>query len=213
MLAVVASLSISACAHSTSLARSDGNDCQNHVQPLEDIQGYYAALEKLLLQDAAPRASILWVPSFSQESAVSLSEKAGRWYVRTASVDSPVWRWKKDSGRKVPDFHTDQPVKVIEREFPADVAERFVENWRHVLQRTRAERKRWTIPDGEGYVFSAGGLRGQDANLTCGIGHLMIKSASELENYAHASDKISRWGPRVRLQKILSQIERDDYDR
>ena len=55
---------------------SDVSDCQDHIQPSQDQDGYYAALRTLLV-DANAETYVIWVPSFWTESAVALQERSG----------------------------------------------------------------------------------------------------------------------------------------
>lgn len=190
----------------------DCSDCQDHVQPLEDEDGYFGALRRLLLENIDAQVYEIWAPSFLPEAAVMLYEKKDDWYVRVASVRDQVWNLKDSpDGKSVPDFRTHQPVDAIERVFPAELAGRIVLAWRRVLQRTRTQSKATVTTDGVGYVFGAGDLTGFDANLRCGAGDLMLDVAGSLGLYARAANPISRWGLRVRLRNTLTRIERDEY--
>jgi len=190
---------------------SDVSDCQDHIQPSQDQDGYYAALRTLLV-DANAETYVIWMPSFWTESAVALQERSGIWYVRLSGVERPVWRWKDlDGDRSVLDFDVDQTVMADEREFPKDLAKRIADDWGQVLERTRKQDKSTTTVDGIGYVFAARGRIGEDANLSCGIGELMLDVAGSLAGYAKASDPISRWALRVRLRQSLLRIESGDF--
>jgi len=192
----------------------DCSDCQDHVQPLEDEDGYFTALHGLLLGKIDAQIYEIWAPSFLPEAAVALYVAEGDWYVRVASVRDQVWRTTDTSdGTSVPDFRMDQPVDAIERVFPAELGERIVLAWRRVLQRTRAQPKARVVADGVGYAFGANDLMGFDSNLKCGAGSLMLDIAKDLSLYARARDPISRWGLRVRLGTVLTRIERDEYRR
>ena len=187
------------------------SDCQDHVQPLQDDE-YHKALISVLLGNEEPRGYVMWPATLiSAETVVSLHLKDGGWRVRFAWVRDPVWRYKKDSDEM--DFHLDQSPEMIERGIPADLASRLVRDWHLVLERTRSESKNTTTTDGVGYVFSADGLSGEDANLRCGIGLLMNRSAVELARYAETSNPISQWSFRVRIRKLLLRIEHDEYDK
>lgn len=191
----------------------DCADCQDHVQPFNDIEGYPTALKKLLIGERDPDAYVIWMPWLFGESAVQLRHEADEWRVRYTWVDEPVWNWEKGpDGKDVLAFRTAQPVQVRERSLSGDLAERVVSGWRDVLRRTRAQQKRITVSDGVVYSFYADGLVGQDANVDCGAGGAMLDVAKDLANYAGASDPISRWGLRVRLRGALDRLERNEYE-
>lgn len=207
VLAVAAHANVArACGY----GETDCAECQDHVQPFSDPDGYFSALKTLLIGDGD--AYVIWASTFLPEYAVSLHRQGDAWRVRLASAQEPVWNWTTlPGGKTVQAFRTQQSVDLRERDFPADLANDLVRAWRDVLARTRAQPTATTTTDGFGYVFSAGGLVGQDANLRCGIGDEMMRTAVDLARYARASDPLSRWSIRVRLQREVGRIERNEY--
>lgn len=202
---------VAACARLSeeqSLARPDGNDCQDHVQPLradKDGVDYYEAVQRMLIGDAPSRAHVVWQLSFAPEEAVSLDERDDGWFVRVARVETPISGGYDEHFRLR--IRTGQRVDVVEREIPRELAERVVREWHRVLQRTREEPKRFVINDGVSYLFAAKELRGEDGNLGCGAGYRVLRSAAVLHDYVSAQDSISRWSLRMRLKRTLDRIE------
>jgi hypothetical protein len=211
-LAIAGTYADVADAQACSDAGSDCADCQDHVQPFADPDGYFAALKTLLVGVGERDAYVIWAQTFLPESALSLRRDRDTWHVRLTYVQEQVWHWNDSpGGQSVPAFRTQQAVEAHERELPNDLASDIVRTWRDVLSRTRAQSKATTITDGVGYVFSAGGLVGQDANLRCGMGDEMLIVATDLAKYVQASDPLSRWSIRVRLRHELDRIERNEY--
>jgi len=177
-----------------------------------DRTGYYEEVEATLFAGTDPEAYVIWpATTFAAEAAVSIVADGHAYFARFASIEEAIFYRRLNAQAQKPT--ASPPISIAKERLPQDFAKRIVKVWNAVLVRTHPEEKVSNVTDGVGYVFFADGASGEDANLDCGVGDLMNASAVKLADLAQIPDGGKRHAIQKEIEKILTRIESNDYDR
>ena len=131
-----------------------------------------------------PAWSFTLLPKMGAESGVLLiaNPDGGDWTLRRAVADQRVHYW---SATRL-ELRTEQTPDVDEARIPAEVATRFIEDWRKVLSTAAPEGSTAPFSEGDTWLFVAGDLRVSGLEPTCELGKLMRE---QIDLLIEASDE------------------------
>jgi hypothetical protein len=147
-------------------------------------ENYGSAVETLFAGEQQPAWSFTLLPKMGAESGVLLiaNPDGGDWTLRCAVADQRVHYW---SATRL-ELRTEQTPDVDEARIPAEVATRFIEDWRKVLSTAAPEGSTAPFSEGDTWLFVAGDLRVSGLEPTCELGKLMRE---QIDLLIEASDE------------------------
>lgn len=148
-------------------------------------ENYGTAVEKLLSGEQQPAWSFTLLPRTGTESGVMLipgPSQESDWTLRRAVAVERVHYW----GPVQLELRTQQAPEVAEVAIPADLAARFVRQWRDALSVAVPEGSAAPFSNGDAWVFVAGDLRVSGLKPRCELGELM---RDEIDLLVEASDE------------------------
>ena len=145
---------------------------------------YGSAVVTLFAGEQQPAWSFTLLPKMGAESGVLLiaNPDGGDWTLRHAVADQRVHYW---SATRL-ELRTEQTPDVDEARIPAEVATRFIEDWRKVLSTAAPEGSTAPFSEGDTWLFVAGDLRVSGLEPTCELGKLMRE---QIDLLIEASDE------------------------
>lgn len=164
-------------------------------------ENYGSAVERLFAGDQQPAWSFTLLPKMGVESGVLLiaNPDGGDWTLRRAVADRRVHYW---SATKL-ELRTEQTPDVDEARIPADVATRFITEWRNALSSVAPEGSAAPFSEGDAWLFVAGDpgsspgqvLRVSGLEPTCELGKLMREQIDLLVEASDEGDekRAKRW--------------------
>jgi len=176
------------------LARADDDTCKLALgrgwPPA--TENYGSAVEKLFAGEQTPAWSFTLLPKTGAESGVLLiaSPDGGDWTLRRAVADPRVHYW----GATKLELRTQQTPELDEVPMPADVAERFLADWRQALSVAAPEGSAAPFSEGDTWLFVVGdaapgadqALRVSGLAPTCELGKLLRE---QIDLLVEASDE------------------------
>ena len=147
-------------------------------------ENYGSAVEKLFAGEQQPAWSFTLLPKMGAESGVLLiaNPDGGDWTLRRAVADQRVHYW---SAAKL-ELRTQQEPEIDEASIPAEVAARFIEDWRTALSTAVPDGSTAPFSEGDTWLFVAGDLRVSGLEPTCELGKFMRE---QIDLLIEASDE------------------------
>lgn len=147
-------------------------------------ENYGSAVEKLFAGEQQPAWSFTLLPKMGAESGVLLiaDPDGGDWTLRRAVADQRVHYW---NAAKL-ELRTQQTPEIDEASIPADVATRFIEDWRRALSSAAPDGSTAPFSEGDTWLFVAGDLRVSGLEPDCELGELMRE---QIDLLVEASDE------------------------
>lgn len=153
-------------------------------------ENHGAAVEGLLVADAAPALQLTWLPARGEESTLMLLPPAdGRgWMLRHAQAAERVDHRESISGGSRRVLRVEQAPEVVEVPVPASLANRLVDGWSRTLQAGVAPDRAARFHEGDVLSFVIDGARFSGTEPGCGPGEVVIELAEALIDAAHEGD-------------------------
>jgi hypothetical protein len=156
-------------------------------------ENYGSAVEKLFAGEQQPAWSFTLLPKMGAESGVLLvaNPDGGDWTLRRAVADQRVHYW---SATKL-ELRTQQTPEIDEASIPAEVATRFIADWRDALSAAAPDDSTAPFSEGDTWLFVAGDLRVSGLEPTCELGKLMREQIDLLIEASEEGDekREKRW--------------------
>lgn len=147
-------------------------------------ENYGSAVEKLFAGEQQPAWSFTLLPKMGAESGVLLiaNPDGGEWTLRRAVADQRVHYW---SATRL-ELRTQQTPEIDEASIPAEVATRFIADWREALSTAAPDGSAAPFSEGGTWLFVAGDLRVSGLEPGCELGKLMRE---QIDLLIEASDE------------------------
>lgn len=156
-------------------------------------ENYGSSVERLFAVGSQPIWSFTLLPKVGVESGLLLIPAVeGRdWTLRRAVADERVHYW---SATKL-ELRTNQEPELDDVPIPAEVAMRFVEEWRRALSAAAPEGVAAPFSEKDTWLFVAGDLRVSGLEPTCELGELMREQIDLLIEASDEGDekRLKRW--------------------
>jgi hypothetical protein len=175
-----------------------GESCQAWLEQGDaEVGGYSAFTRSALANENMVAASMVVLPSFDKEYAVSLARDGDRWRVRYSIVAKQIWT-NPDPAPPI--------VRSREIDIAPDLARRIVSTWAAIIAHPIARDPDLIYGDGTNYVFSVDGHRATTWTPRCGLPLLAVQSAEALIVAAKAKTKRARESALDRIPVLLDLI-------